>query len=166
MHLKILICNQSLSRNLAIRCFTLALICFAFAIKTHGQTSTRKYYRVDVEITKEKRPKKIHTKVEIIPGFPGADSSWSQSLEKVLNQCISPKNGARAGTYTVTVSFLIERDGSMNDIICLTDPGFGMCEHVMTAIKKSFPRRWSPQIDTSGKVRRYHTSTPEQQFHQ
>jgi hypothetical protein len=142
-----------------MRYFQLALVCFLCVAKTYGQFSTRMYSGVIVEITKEKKPKRIHTKVEITTTFPGGDSSWVQSLEDSLNRAIPAKNKAKAGKYIVSIRFLIERDGSVADIVCLEDPGFGMCQQVKAAIMKKFSRRWGPQIGPPDKVRQYHTSS-------
>jgi protein TonB len=103
------------------------------------------YTGIVVEITKEKKPKKIYTKVEITRAFPRGDSSWVQSLEKLLNESIPVKNGAKAGKYIVEVRFLIERDGSLADLVCLKDPGYGMCQQVKGAIHKMFPGGWQPR---------------------
>lgn len=142
-----------------MRCFQLALLCFICVAKSYGQTGTRIYTTVVVEITKEEKPKKISAKVEITTSFPGGDSSWIHSLEDSLNRSIPFKSKAKAGKYIASVRFLIEKDGSMSDIRCLTDPGFGMCEQVVTAIRKKFARwpRWS-----LGEVRQYHTTSAPQ----
>jgi hypothetical protein len=143
-----------------MRYFQLALLCFICVAKTHGQTlGTRMYSGVIVEITKEKKPKKIYTKVEITTPFPGGDSSWVQSLEDSLNRAIPVKRKPKAGKYIVSIRFLIERDGSVFDIQCLKDPGFGMYEQVKAVIIKKFSRRWGPQMAPPGKVRQYHTSS-------
>ena len=143
--------------------FQLALICFICVAKSYGQTGTRSYGRVEVEITKEKKPRKISTKVEIRqPAFPGGDSLWAQSLQDSLNRSIRLKNKVKAGTYIVSVRFLIEKDGSMAAIQCLSDPGFGMCEQVVAAITRKYGNpRWLPL--SSGKVRQYHTSATKPQ---
>lgn len=145
--------------------FISVLLCFICVAKSSGQTGTRMYTTVVVEITKEQKPKKISTKVEITSPFPSGDSSWIQSIEKSLNESLAVKRGAKAGKYIVSVRFLIERDGSVTDYRCLNDPGFGMCEQVVAALIKSFTHKWGPQTDSSGKVRRYHTTstTPPEQ---
>ena len=134
-----------------MRYFQLALVCFICVATTYGQTGTRVYSGVVVEITKAKKPKRISTKVEITNAFPGGDSAWIRSLENRLNQSIPFKNGAKTGTYIVSVKFLVERDGSLADVVCIDDPGFGMCKKVVEVIRK--PQKWSP-----GKVRSYSTS--------
>jgi len=122
-------------RHLTIK-FQLTLLIFLCVSKSYSQTVARSYHKVVVEITKEKKPKKVYSKVEITPAFLGGDSTWIQSLEDSLNRSIPIKNGAKPGKYIVSVRFLIEKDGSMSDIVCLNDAGFGMCKLVMAAIKK------------------------------
>jgi hypothetical protein len=106
------------------------------------------YTSVNVEITKEKKPKRISTKVEITTPFQAGDSSWIRSLEKSLNESLPVKNGAKAGKYLVSVRFLIERDGSMADYHCLNNPGYGMCEQVVNVMKRKFRGNWGPSGDT------------------
>ena len=139
-------------------CIQLALLCSVCVAKSYGQTGTRSYHTVLVEIKKEKEPKRIYTKVELTqPAFPGGDSSWIRSLQDSLNRSMPVKNKAKAGTYIVSIRFLIEKNGSITDMVCLKDPGFGMCEQVKAALRKKF--KWGPQVESSGKVRRYHTTS-------
>jgi hypothetical protein len=86
--------------------------------------------------------RKKSKKVEIKSAFPGGDSSWVQSLEKKLNQTIPFRNGAKKGEYIVSVAFIVVKDGSIADVRCLSDPGFGMCAEVVRAIKKG--PKWTP----------------------
>jgi hypothetical protein len=125
-----------------MRNFQLALLCFICIAKSYSQTATRSYGKIVVEITKEKKPKKIYTKVEIKSAFTGGDSSWMQSIEKRLNQSIQLDRGAKKGKYFVSVQFVVNKDSSLSDIRCLNDPGFGMCREVLRVIKKSQP--WRP----------------------
>jgi hypothetical protein len=125
-----------------MRNFQLALLCFIYVAKSYCQAGTGSYGRIDVEITKEKHPKRIYVKVEIKPAFPGGDSSWIQSIEKNLNQSIKLDKGAKKGKYVVSVQFVVDKDGYLADIRCINDPGFGMCREVLRVIKKS--QRWVP----------------------
>lgn len=65
-----------------MRNFQLALLCFIYVAKSYGQTVANRYGRIDVEITKEKNPKRAYTKVEIKRAFPGGDSFylWSATV--------------------------------------------------------------------------------------
>ncbi|MBL0155175.1 MAG: hypothetical protein IPP93_17530 [Chitinophagaceae bacterium] len=119
-----------------MRKFQLVLLCLICVAGSSAQTAVKSYGRVNVEITKEKKPKRIHTKVEIVSAFTGGDSAWILSLEKTLDQSIPFKNGAKAGKYIVTVVFITDKDGNLSEVRCLNDPGFGMGEKVLAAIKK------------------------------
>jgi hypothetical protein len=125
-----------LLRHLISRKIQLVLLCFVCVAGSYAQTPSKSFGRVDVEITKEKKPKRIHTQVEIISAFTGGDSVWTQSLGKTLDQSIPLKNGAKPGKYLVSVVFITDSAGNISDIRCLNDPGFGMGEVVMMAIKK------------------------------
>jgi hypothetical protein len=119
-----------------MRNFQLALLCFICVAKSYGQTVTNTCCRINVVITKEKKPKKIYTKVEIKSAFPGGDSSWAQSFENNLNQSIRIDRRAKKGRYVVSVQFVVAKDSSLADIRCLNDPGFGMAQEVIRALKK------------------------------
>ncbi len=125
-----------------MRILQLALVCFICAAKSNGQKVANSYGEIVVEITKEKNPKKIYTKVEIVSAFPGGDSAWIKSLEGNLNRSIPFRNGAKKGKYIVSAAFIMSKDGSISDVRCLSNPGFGMCEEVLRALKKN--PKWFP----------------------
>lgn len=129
-------------KHLTKRYFQLTLLCFICVAKGYSQTASKNYGRVVVEITKEKRPKRIYTKAEITSAFPGGDSAWVHALEERLNSSIPVKNGAKAGKYFVAVRFIVAKDGSLADVESENDPGFGMRAHVVRAIKAS--GKWGP----------------------
>jgi hypothetical protein len=121
----------------------LTLLCFLYIANSYGQTVAKNYYcRIVVEITKEKKPNKLYTKVEIKSGFPGGDSAWVQSLEKRLDQSIQVGKRVKKGRYFAAVIFIVAKDGSLSDISCEKDPGFGLCAEVMRVLKKS--TKWVP----------------------
>ena len=126
-----------------MKTFQLVLLYLICVAKTYGQTVAKIYYgRIDLEITKEKRPKKIYTKVEIKSPFPGGDSTWVQSIEKNINQSTGLGRRIKKGKYFVSAKFVLSKDGSLSDIVCENDPGFGMCEEVIRALKKT--KKWTP----------------------
>lgn len=125
-----------------MRYFLLSLLCFICVAKSDGQTNI--YVRVDVEITKEKHPKKVYTKIDISSAFPGGDSSWVRSLEGKLNQLIRNNGRAKKGKYQASVQFIV-KDSSISDIRCLNDPGFGVCQELVRSLKIISPWRPAPQ---------------------
>ena len=136
--------------------FQLALFCFICVANSYGQTVTNSYGRIDVEITKEKKPKRVYTKVEIKPAFPGGDSSWVQSLENKLNQSVRANRRVKKGKYIVSVQFVVDRNGSISDVKALTSNGYGMEAEVLRAIKKK--AKWLPSSQ-GVPVKPYRTSS-------
>jgi hypothetical protein len=145
-----------------MRYIYLQILCFVCVAISYGQTQTRSYHTILVEITKEKKARRVYTKVKSMePAFPAGDSSWTHSLQDSLNQSLSVQNKAKPGTYIISVRFLIEKDGSVSDIVCLKDPGFGICEQVKVALREKF--KWGRQVESSHEVGQNHTesTTPQ-----
>ena len=96
---------------------------------------------------------KIFTKVEVEAGFPGGDRAWRSYLEKNLNTEVPGENGAPEGNLTVIVKFVVSKDGSLSDISCENDPGFGICEEAKRVIKRT--KNWTPAIQNGRNVNAY-----------
>jgi hypothetical protein len=92
---------------------------------------------------------KIFTKIEIDPAFSGGDVAWRNYLQKNLNATVPVDSGAKAGTYTVIVQFIVDKNGGLSEIKPLTRHGFGMEDEVVRIIKAS--PKWKPAIQ-NGKV--------------
>lgn len=102
---------------------------------------------------KEDDEGKIFTKVEVEAGFPGGDAAWRNYLQKNLNTEVPADNGAGEGTYTVIVKFVVSKDGSLSQIECETDPGFGVCQEAIRVIKRT--KNWTPAIQNGRNVNAY-----------
>jgi len=147
-----------------MKIFLISLFCFIHVAESLGQTNPSRYGKIDVEITKEKRPKRIYAKVEIKSPFIGGDSSWVQTIEKSINQSLSYKNRAKRGKYIVSVAFVVAEDGILSDIRLVSEPvGFGMDAVVLRVLKKS--PKWLPAAYPGSPVRPYRTSstTPQEE---
>ncbi len=131
------------------------LICFS---KSYGQTTTNRYGKIDVEITKEKHPKKVYAKAEIKTPFIGGDSLWLQSFEKNLNKSLTIDKRVKKGKYIVSAVFIVMEDSSLADIRCLNDPGFGMGQSVIRVLKKGM-FKWKPATQVGRPVAPYRKST-------
>ncbi len=86
--------------------------------------------------------KKLFISVQIEAQFPGGPAAWKKYLQKNLNANLPKDNGAPAGRYTVMLSFLVEKDGAISDIIAENNPGYGSVEEAIRAIKKG--PKWQP----------------------
>lgn len=90
------------------------------------------------------------TIVQVEAQFPGGAAAWQRFLERTLDTNIPVDNGAPAGTYTVVVSFLVDKEGNVSDIEALNDPGYGTKEEAMKAIRKS--KQWIPALQNGNHV--------------
>jgi protein TonB len=97
---------------------------------------------------------KVFEKVEIQASVNIA--KWRQHLEQNLVGYINDaaNRGMQPGRYVVMVRFLVEKDGSINDVSALNDPGFGLAQGA-TQVIKSGPK-WNPGEQNGSKVRSYH----------
>jgi protein TonB len=107
-----------------------------------------------VEAPKED-PDQVFTKVEIEASVDR--KQWTRYLEQALQRYIedAASQGMAPGQYTVQVRFLVERDGSINDVQALSDPGYGLKKGAEDVVKKG--PRWAPGEQNGRKVRSYHT---------
>jgi hypothetical protein len=85
---------------------------------------------------------KIFTSVQIQSTFPGGTDAWVKFLSRTLNRDLPVENGAPAGRYAVTVSFVVSRDGSVSDVKAENDPGYGTADEAVRVIKKG--PKWTP----------------------
>lgn len=96
---------------------------------------------------------KIFEKVEIEASFPGGDRAWRSFLERTLNASTPVDHGAQAGTYTVVIQFVVDRNGNISDIKPLTNHGYGMEKEVIRVLQKS--PKWLPAIQDGRQVKAF-----------
>jgi len=106
-----------------------------------------------VEKPKDDDENRIFNKVEVEATFPGGDAGWRNYLQKNLNADVPVSNGASEGTYTVIVKFVVSRDGSISEVSCESDPGYGMCAEAVRVIKRT--KNWTPAIQNGRNVNAY-----------
>lgn len=82
--------------------------------------------------------------------FPGGINAWMEYLEKNLRTEIPVDNGAPAGTYTVVVSFVVDKDGNISDVQAINDPGYGTADEAVRVIKRS--KQWNPAMQNGRPV--------------
>lgn len=93
---------------------------------------------------------KEFTSVQVEAKFPGGQDAWRKFLERNLNQQTPADNGAPPGNYVVTVSFRVDKDGSISEVQALTDPGYGCASEAVRVIKKG--PKWQPAIQNGRNV--------------
>ncbi len=139
--------------------FTLLLLFFGaeasaqqitFADTLHSKTisvkdSTIKSASADMVFNKAE----IEASVDAIAWRHHLETKLLPYLERAANKRMKP------GNYTVDVRFLVEKNGSITDVVALNDPGYGLAEAAVKVIKTG--PTWKPGEQDGRKVRSYHT---------
>src|SRR6266487_2079478 len=95
----------------------------------------------------------IFERVEVDPSFPGGEGAWREFLEHHLNTEIPIKLDAPAGTYTVWVQFIVDKEGNVSNIKPLTNFGYGMEKEALRAMNLS--PKWRPAKQNGHIVKAY-----------
>ncbi len=85
---------------------------------------------------------KVYASPQIPASFPGGELAWQNFVAANLDTNVPLKNGAQAGTYTVSVRFIVGMDSVVSDVGCENDPQYGMCQEAIRLIRKS--GKWKP----------------------
>lgn len=121
----------------------LILVNFIFINNAISQTK-RKAYGV-IEINFEIGAKRRITKVDVADNY-NPDTALVESIKKRLATSTSVERGAKRGTYTAKVSYIVDKEGNISDVECINNPGYGMGAISVRAVKAS--TKWA-----SGPVR-------------
>jgi protein TonB len=120
-----------------MKLFLSILVSFIFINKTCSQLAFGKV-TIEIEIDSDT----IFTTADIMGPVPNGDTTWKDSIIQKLNTSEFRKNGAKIGKYTIIIQYLVDVDGSIGEVRCLTATGYGMCQEAVRAIR-SRPR-WEP----------------------
>lgn len=93
----------------------------------------------------------ILEKVEVAAKY---DGDWARYLTRNLRAEVPVDNNAPAGRYKVQVKFVVDVDGTISDIVALTDVGYGMEKEAIRVIKQS--KKWVPAFQNTKHVKAYH----------
>ena len=93
---------------------------------------------------------KIFTVVQIPAEFPGGQQGWIRYLERTLNRDLPVENGAPTGKYSVVVSFIVGKDGSISEVKAENDPGYGTKDEAVRVIQLG--PKWKPAIQNGRNV--------------
>ena len=92
----------------------------------------------------------IYITVQKQAQFPGGMAEWNKYLKKHLNVDVPTDNGAPPADYTVTVSFVVDRNGMISDVKADNDPGYGTKAEAIKVIQKG--PNWIPAEQNGQKV--------------
>jgi protein TonB len=82
--------------------------------------------------------------------FPGGKAAWMRYLERNLNSSIPTEEGAPAGRYTVVVSFLVDKNGAISDVVAENNPLYGTAKEAVRVILNG--PKWSPALQNGHNV--------------
>lgn len=97
----------------------------------------------------------VYVVVEELPEFPGGDVALMTYIQKNINY---PADAAKNGIQgRVTVSFIVEKDGSLSDFVIIRSPDPSLSKEVIRVL--SFMPKWKPGKQ-NGKIVRVKWSMP------
>ncbi len=99
---------------------------------------------------KEEDYDKVFTVVQNPAEFPGGVPAWIKYLERNLNRDMPVENGAPPGKYTVVVSFIVAKDGTISDVVAENDPGYGTKAEAVRVITRG--PKWKPALQNGRNV--------------
>ena len=120
---------------------TLIAAFIAFAIAATAQTSEKPILDSG---------KNVFTSVQIEAEFPGGPEAWKRYLMRNLNPSVASERGAPAGEYKVLLSFLVDKNGNISDVIAEKNPGYGTAEEAIRLIKRG--PAWKPAVQNGQNV--------------
>ncbi len=94
---------------------------------------------------------KTEKDVQVEAQFPGGKKAWLKYLEKNLHASLPAVYGAPKGVYTVVLSFIVEEDGKISNIVIIDNPGYGTALEAARVIMKS--PKWIPAIKDGRNVK-------------
>ncbi len=113
-----------------------------------------KFEAIAASVTNKKVEEEIFPVVQVQASY---DGDWENFLKRNLNADLPVENGAPAGTYKVTVSFVVAKNGKISNVKALNNPGFGAAEEAVRVIKNS--GNWNPGIQNNIQVNSYKKQT-------
>jgi len=95
----------------------------------------------------------VFTREEKEATFPGGEKAWRRHLNQHLDPNVPVNQKAPPGTYKVLVQFIVEKDGSITDVVAVTSYGYGMEKEAIRVIKKG--PKWIPAVQYGRNVKAY-----------
>ena len=96
---------------------------------------------------------KVFVKTEVEASFPGGTTAWRKFLSENINASVPVDSGSKAGTFTVVLQFIVDKNGNISDIKPTTKHGFGMEQECIRVMKLS--PNWIPARQNGHVVKAY-----------
>jgi protein TonB len=95
---------------------------------------------------------KVFTKVEIEPG--ANPKAWAEHIRRRMQLPDSIIKDIPAGTYTVKVQFIIDKEGNISQVKAKNDPGYGFAKRAEKIIL-TYNGTWQPATQCGRNVNAY-----------
>ena len=95
----------------------------------------------------------VFQKVELETG-PVDPVAWNKYLQKNVQLPESIARQIPKGTYKVVVKFIVDKDGYFGQVEAINDPGFGLAERAVKAIR-NYNIAWRPASQCGRNVKSY-----------
>lgn len=95
---------------------------------------------------------KVFEKVPIEAGTN--EKAWADHIKRKTQLPDSIMQNIPAGTYRVSVQFIVDKHGSIGQIKALNDPGFGLAQRAENAVS-SYKGEWKPAIQCGREVKAF-----------
>lgn len=82
---------------------------------------------------------------------PQFDAGLEQFMKLFKKQFKLPRPARNKDRYNIPIEFIVEKDGSLSNIVIVKDPGYGLAEEIKRVLVK-LPK-WSPGIKEGEPVR-------------
>jgi protein TonB len=82
------------------------------------------------------------------------EKAWADHIKRKTHLPDSIMKDIPAGTYKVTVQFIVDKHGSLGQIKALDDPGYGLAERAEKAVS-SYNGVWKPAVQCGREVKAY-----------
>ncbi|WP_410878280.1 M56 family metallopeptidase [Myroides sp. DW712] len=136
---------------------TLAVLSTVFLFTIMGATTVfaqdkPKSENLSPKSTQTEDPNEVHIVVSEPANYPGGMSAFNQDF---IQNFHTPK--IEGESVRVILMFIVEKDGSLNEVKIVKDPGFGVGEAALAALAKT--KKWIP-AKHYGKIVRSHFTLP------
>jgi len=82
------------------------------------------------------------------------EKAWAEHIKRKTQLPDSITKNIPAGTYMITVQFVIDTHGSIGQIKALNDPGYGLALNAEKIIS-TYKGEWSPAVQCGRQVKAY-----------
>jgi len=102
--------------------------------------------KADTKLEKNDNP--VFTAVEVQPEFPGGEPALSKFLQTNLRYpALAKENGIQGKVF---IQFVVQKDGNLDDMKVLRDPGSGLGDEALRVLAES--PKWRPGIQNGTPV--------------